>query len=168
MKLLLAIALAGLPPWIHAWPIGSGQRYRPDPAPAAVRAGRQVDRLLCSAYPVRFVAHLEVFARRRVAIVPSGIGRGPGCTYPVSTNAPTGVIRLTQPVTLGDLFHVWGQALGPHRLLSFRGTTLAFVAGRRWRGDPRRISLTRHAQVVLEIGGYVPPHPSYLFPKGTP
>jgi hypothetical protein len=26
--------------------------------------------------------------------------------------------------------------------------------------------LTRHAQIVLETGGYVAPHPSYLFPKG--
>jgi hypothetical protein len=119
-------------------------------------------------YPVRIAAHVEVFAKRRVAIVPSGIGRGPECWYPASTTAPTGVVLLTGPQRLGDLFRVWGQALGPHRLLSFRGTTAAFVDGRRWRGDPRRIWLTRHAQVVLEIGGYVPPHPTYLFPKGTP
>lgn len=167
MKLLLAIALAGLPPWIHAWPIGTGSRYRVPATTAAVRAGKPVGSLLCSVYPVRFAAHVEVFASRRVAIVPTGVGHGPGCTYPASTNAPTGVIRLTQAVTLGDLFRVWGQTLGPRQLLSFRGTTLAFVDGRRWRGDPRRIWLTRHAQVVLEIGGYVPPHPTYLFPKGT-
>ena len=168
MKLLLAIAFAGLPPWIHAWPIGPGPQYRPAPAPAAVRAGHPVGSLLCSAYPVRFAAHIEVFARRRVAIVPPGIGHGPGCTYPVSTNAPTGVVRLTQAVTLGDVFRVWGQPLASRRLLSFRGTTLVFVDGRKWRGDPRRLWLTRHVQVVLEIGGYVAPHPTYLFPKGTP
>jgi hypothetical protein len=43
---------------------------------------------------------------------------------------------------------------------------LAFVGGKRWRGDVRAIPLTRHAQVVLELGGYVPPHPRYLFADG--
>jgi len=42
---------------------------------------------------------------------------------------------------------------------------LAFVGGRRWRGDPRAIPLARHAQIVLEIDGYVPPHASFLFPR---
>jgi hypothetical protein len=40
---------------------------------------------------------------------------------------------------------------------------LAFVGGKRRRGDPRTIRLTRHAQVVLELGGYAAPHPRYLF-----
>jgi hypothetical protein len=160
--------VSALPPSVHPWPIGVGPRYHPSPAPAAVRAGEPVQRLLCGAYRVRFAAHVEVFASRRVAILPAGIGRGPGCAYPVSTNAPTGVVHLARRVRLGDLFRVWGQKLGPHRLLSFRGTTLVFVDGRRRRGDPRRIWLRPHAQVVLEIGGYVAPHPAYVFPKGTP
>jgi hypothetical protein len=166
---LAAIALAGLPPSVHPWPIGVGPRYHPPAMTAAVKAGRPIGHLLCSVYPMHFDAHVEIFASRRVAILPRGIGRGPnGCWYGASTNAPTGVVRLTGAVTLGDLFRVWGQPLGPHRLLSFRGTTTAFVAGRRWLGDPRQIWLTRHAQVVLEVGGYVAPHPSYVFPKGAP
>jgi hypothetical protein len=40
------------------------------------------------------------------------------------------------------------------------------VGGRRWLGDVRAIPLKRHAQIVLEIGGYVPPHARFLFPKG--
>jgi hypothetical protein len=44
----------------------------------------------------------------------------------------------------------------------------AFVNGQERRGDLRRIRLTPHAQIVLELGGYVAPHPTYLFPKGTP
>ena len=43
---------------------------------------------------------------------------------------------------------------------------LAFVGGKRFRGDPRTIALARHAEVVLEIGGYVQPHTRYLFPAG--
>jgi hypothetical protein len=164
--LLAALALALSP--VHPWPIGAGPKYQLPAATAAVRAGRPVGPLLCSVHPVRFNAHVEVFAKRRVVILPAGIGRGPGCVYPSSTNAPTGVVRLTHSVMLGDLFRVWGQALGSHRLSSFRGTVQAFVAGRRWLGDPREIGLTNHTQVVVEIGGYVPPHPSYLFPKGKP
>jgi hypothetical protein len=171
MKLALAaiVLAAGLPPSVHPWPIGVGPRYHPPAAPAAVRAGRPVGWQICSFYRHVDAAHLEVFASRRVVILPSGIGRGPrGCWYPASTSTPTGVVSLIGPVKVGDLFRVWAQALGPHRLLSFRGTTRAFVNGRRWVGDPRDIWLTDHAQVVLEIGGYVAPHPSYLFPKGTP
>ena len=69
--------------------------------------------------------------------------------------------------TLGDLFRVWGQRLGKTRLLSFDGPVSVFVDGRRRLGDPRSIVLTRHAEVVLEVGGYLTPHSSYLFPKGA-
>jgi hypothetical protein len=169
MRLALALAVAALPPWIHPWPIGTGARYHPPAATAAVRAGRPVAGLKCGASRVRSAVHVEVFARRRVAILPAGIGRGPGCAYPLSTNEPTGVVRVsTEHATLGDLFDVWGQRLGPRRLLSFGGTVLVFVDGRRRLGDPRSVRLTPHAQVVLEVGGYVAPHPSYVFPKGTP
>jgi hypothetical protein len=159
VKLALAIALAALPPSVHPWPIGVGPRYHP---PAGNHA------VACGTDSVRFDAHVEVFAARRVAIVPAGIGRGSGCWAAVSTNAPTGVVRLTRTVTLGELFRVWGQPLGAHRLLSFRGRVEAYVGGHRIAGDPRAIRLTRHAQVVLEVGGHVAPHPSYVFPKGTP
>lgn len=157
MILIAALALALSP--VHPWPIGAGPRYQ---LPPKTVAGA------CPVHRVRFAAHVEVFANRRVVVLPQGIGAGPNCRYAASTNAPTGVIRLTHTVTLGDLFRIWGQPLSRSRLLSFRGTTRAFVNGRRWLGDPRRIRLTRHAQVVLEIGGYVAPHPSYLFPKGMP
>jgi hypothetical protein len=32
------------------------------------------------------------------------------------------------------------------------------------RGDPGGIPLARHTNIVLALGGYVPPHPRYLFP----
>jgi hypothetical protein len=69
--------------------------------------------------------------------------------------------------TLGDLFRVWGRRLSSDAMLSFRGRVSVFVGGRRWRGEPRRVPLTKHAQVVVEIGGYVAPHSTYLFPKGA-
>jgi hypothetical protein len=67
---------------------------------------------------------------------------------------------------LGDLFAVWGQPLSRRRLAAFRGRVEAYLDGARWRRDPRRIPLRRHAQVVLEVGGQVPPHARYRFPPG--
>jgi hypothetical protein len=150
---------------VQPWPIGAGPRFHP---PAPVRDGRPIGSLRCDSAPARFAVHVELFAHQRVATVPRGIGRGPRCTYPLRTLDPTGVVYAARPVTLGDLFRIWGQRLGSQRLLSFRGAVRAFVAGRAVAGDPRRIRLVPRRQIVLEVGGYVPPHPSYLFPKGTP
>jgi hypothetical protein len=40
-----------------------------------------------------------------------------------------------------------------------------FVHGRRLHGNPRALVLTPHAQIVVEVGGYVTPHTAYLFPR---
>ncbi len=40
------------------------------------------------------------------------------------------------------------------------------VNGGRWPGRPAAVPLTRHAEIVLEAGPYVPPHPAYAFPGG--
>jgi len=36
------------------------------------------------------------------------------------------------------------------------------------RGDAAAVRLTRHAQIVVELGAYVPPHRSFLFPPEQP
>jgi hypothetical protein len=117
-------------------------------------------------------------------IVPPGIGvappfrrdgayvRGGRCSYPLRTRDPTGVFEIDPrlALTLGDLFAVWGQPLGPTRLAGFRAKrgerVRAWVGGRAWRGRLSAIPLRRHAQIVLEVGGFVPPHARYLFPRG--
>jgi len=178
---LLALVLApSLPPSVKPWPIGAGPGFRLAPAPAAISAGRPVGRFRCGADVPRFGVHVEIFVRRQVLILPAGIGvarpsrtsfsrvRPGGCTYPLRTLDPTGVIEVGSDATLGDFFRIWGQALGPRRIAVFRSRQrlLAFVGGRRRRGDPRTIPLRPHAQIVLELGGYVLPHPRYLFPRG--
>ena len=171
MKFAALALVAATPPWLQPWPIGAGMRYHPSPTTAAVRSGSPVGRFQCGHATARFAVHLELFAHRRVIVVPAGIGDGPGCMYPLRTTAPTGVVDVAAATaTLGDLFRVWGRRLGPRRLLSFtsRAGTFAFVAGRRVHGDPRSIVLKPRMQLVLEIAGALPPHPSYLFPKGTP
>jgi hypothetical protein len=180
----LALAFAVLPPSVLPWPIGVGPRYRPPAATPAIRAARTVGPERCERATTRFSVHLELFANRRAIVIPAGIGvampytrvggdvRPSGCVYRLHTTTPTGVVKVSTraAVTVGDLFRIWGQQLGEHRLLSFRSLSgiRAFVGGVERSGDARTIRLTPHAQVVLEIGGYVPPHSSYLFPKGTP
>jgi hypothetical protein len=159
--------IAGPPP-VYPWPIGPGPRYQPVAANPAVLDGGPVGGMRC-ANGTRFSVHVELFAHRKVIVVPPGIGVArSGCSYPLRTTTPTGVVDVlaTGRFTLGDLFTVWGRRLDGSRLVSFRGRVSVFVGGRRRTGDPRRILLTRHAQIVLEVGGYVAPHPSFLFPKG--
>jgi hypothetical protein len=166
-----SLALAALIPT----PIGVGPRYHP-PAGAHAAAG-----LHCSSTTLRRDGvHLELFANRRVVLVPAGLGmRGPlvrdgarvargRCSFALRTREPTGTIEVARGTapTLGQLFAVWGEPLSRGRLLSFRGRVRAYVAGRPVRGDPRRVRLTRHANIVLEVGGYIPPHPRFLFPPG--
>jgi hypothetical protein len=182
MTLVLAflLGLPPLPPSVHPWPIGVGPGFRPPAAPATVLAGKPVGPFRCERGGRRFGVHIELFVRRRVLIVPAGIGVARpwrehlarltpgGCSYPARTLEPTGVVEILRGsrMTLGDLFRIWGQPLGPRRIAGFRGPVLAFVGGKRRRGDAASIRLTRHAQIVLELGGYVAPHPTYRFAPG--
>jgi hypothetical protein len=162
-------------------PIGAGARYRPPATSPRVAHALPVGGLRCSpSGGGRFGVHLELFANRRVVIVPAGIGLAPPlrrrgayveggrCSYAARTREPTGVVEVAAGagITLGELFDVWGQPLSRTRLAGFRGRVAAFVAGRPRAGDPRSIRLTRHAQIVLEVGGYVPPHSRFLFRPG--
>jgi hypothetical protein len=80
------------------------------------------------------------------------------CSYPLRTTEPTGVIEVAgNNRTLGDLFAIWGQPLRADRI---------FVNGKGFTGDPRAIELHKHDQIVIEVGGYVKPHPRYRFPPG--
>src|SRR3954447_8830923 len=138
LRLLVAALLGGGAP-AHgpapvATPIGRGPAFE---LPTGVRAdrGAPVAGLRCTAAAGRWEdAHVEVFARGRVLLLPPGIGvarprravgaaiRGGRCAYPVRTTDPTGVVRYRagRRLDLGDLFAVWGQPLSRHRLCGFR------------------------------------------------
>jgi hypothetical protein len=109
-------------------------------------------------------------------IFPAGIGtRAPRrlsggrieharCYGPLVTIDPTGLVLLRPSVraTVGDLFAEWGRPLR----VGFSGRLRAFVDGHEVAGDPAAIPLRRHAEIVLEVGGFVPPHHAYTFPSG--
>ena len=177
-----AAAQPAAPPSQIALTVGAGPRFMPrsvgPQAPSGLPCGRRPAR--------RYGAHVELFAAHHVVQVPAGIGvsrpvrRGAyvtagRCWSPLYTTEPTGLICIKrgQPPdiaraapTLGAFFDVWRQPLSRTRMLSFRGRVRAYLAGRLWRGDPRSVPLRRHAQVVLEVGPFVLPHPSYRFPPG--
>lgn len=108
--------------------------------------------------------HLELFANGFAVVVPARVGvRSAHCRAHTWTTTPTGVVRFDRAATLGELFAVWGEPIGPRRLLSFRGTVSVFRNGLRVRGDPGSIRLRGGDEVVVETGRFVPPHASYVF-----
>jgi hypothetical protein len=110
-------------------------------------------------------AHLELFARKRAIVIPANVGVRRGCRYSLRTLTPTGVIEIgRRGLTVGDFFAVWRMPLSSRRMLTFRGEVKAYVAGKRWRRGVRAIPLADGRQIVLELGGYVPPHNFFLFP----
>jgi hypothetical protein len=172
--------LAGVPRALvlEARPIGRGARFHP-PAigPVLGRCSRTLG--------PRFGVHVELFAANRVVLVAEGIGTRPPRTFSAGRIAaaacygalvtidPTGLV-LVRPgarLTAAELFRSWGQPLSAGRLASFPappGTEVSvFVGGRRWTGAPTEVPLTRHAEIVFEVGPHVPPHSAYEFPPGS-
>ena len=163
---------------------GCGASARSSPAEQAIPAA-----LIAQARPIGRGAAFHPPAREWVGTV-SGACRAPlgqrdGVRGPVTrsggritgahcygdlvTLEPTGVvlIRPGARMTLGDLFRAWGRPLSARRLLSFTGRVSVFVGGQRRMGPPGRVALNRHAEIVLEVGPHVPPHPAYHFPPGV-
>ncbi len=149
--------------------IGRGPEFHP-------RARAPQD---CASGPVkgRFRAHIELFGRRQAVVIPAGIGLAPPftrehhrivgarCRAEIRTLDPAGVVEFDRTdLRLADLFEIWGEPLGPRRMASFAGPVSAFVDGRRVTSDPARIPLRDGAQIVLQVGGYIPPHPTFKFP----
>jgi hypothetical protein len=162
----------------EARPIGRGVRFQPPVT------GRPIGACTRSLGP-RDGVHVEVFGANRVVLIAAGVGTsGPrsfsagrivraGCYGELVTLDPTGLvlIRPGSRLTLADLFHSWGQPLSTHRVASFTtglgATVRVFVDGRARSGPPASVPLSRHAEIVLEVGPYVPPHAAYTFPPGT-
>jgi hypothetical protein len=155
-------------------PIGAGPRFHPSARGPAIGPCRRD-------LGPRAGVHVELFGAGKVILIAVGIGAPPPrrrvagrivaarCFGALVTRDPTGVL-LVRPgarLTLADLFRSWGRTLSARRMLSFRGPVSAWVGGRRWHGPVGEIPLTRHAEVVVEVGPHVPPHRVFRFPPGT-
>jgi hypothetical protein len=138
------------------------------------RAGSPVDGIQCQvAEQVLFHihAHLTVFVNGAARQIPYGIGipasqasstpAGPfvgsgACFYWLHTHAADGIIHIESPIqrtfTLGNFFDLWGQKLSPTEVGPAIGRVTALYDGRWFRGDPRDIPLSKHAEIQLDVG----------------
>ena len=137
---------------------GHGPRYFPKPSGANVRHAQAIKGMTCMRGEVpRYLAHLEIFIDRRVVLLPKGIGVSPrGCSYPLRTRQPTGIIEVAGAGTLGDLYAIWGRPLPPGARV--------YVGTRRLRGNARDVPLDPHSAITVETGRQVPPHANFVFP----
>jgi hypothetical protein len=106
--------------------------------------------------------HLDVFVDGKPVTVPGGIGIDPAQQFisPLHTHDPSGIMHVESPTpesfTLGQFFGVWGVPLGSSRiggLTTGAGKQLhAWVNGKPTSGDPARIGLASHQEIVLAYG----------------
>ena len=173
------------PPGPEGAPVPDGPRLaRGEPA----QAGPPVDQIQCQASEqvlFHIHAHLTVFVNGAPRRIPYGIGipagqasttpAGPfvgsgACFYWLHTHAEDGIIHIESPVerayTLGDFFDVWGQKLGPTKVGPAIGRVTAFYDGLWFRGDPRDIPLSKHAQIQLDVGRPLVAPVRISFPSG--
>jgi hypothetical protein len=167
----LAVALGAAAPGPEGPPLEHG---KPLAAAAAPAPGGSVDGIQCqSSEQVLFHIHarLTIYVNGRPRSVPYGIGIGDPQTTPtprgpfvtagtcfawLHTHAADGIIHIESPVRrtylLGNFFDIWKLRLSTTRVGPVRGRVVAYVNGRRWRGDPRQIPLRAHAQIQLDVG----------------
>jgi hypothetical protein len=155
---------------------------------ATIARGQRVDGVGCQTNEqvlFHIHAHLTIFVNGLPRQVPAGIGipgaraqdtaQGPfissgNCFYWLHTHAADGIIHTESPIqrtyTLGDFFDEWGQPLGPGQAGPAKGRVTAIYNGRLYRGNPRDIPLTRHAQIQLEVGAPLVAPVSITWPSG--
>jgi hypothetical protein len=106
--------------------------------------------------------HLDVYVDGRRVTVPAGIGidAADGFISPLHTHDESGVMHVESPTvrrfTLGEFFGVWGVRLDASHLGGYTvggGKELhAYVNGERVDGDPGKIVLASHQEIVLAFG----------------
>ena len=106
--------------------------------------------------------HLAVFDHGKEITIPQyiGIPQGARCIYWLHTHTPDGIIHVEAPLdrsfTLGDFFAVWGQPLDTKHAASAaakrREQVHVWVNGKRYAGDPAKIPLVAHADIVIQVG----------------
>jgi hypothetical protein len=155
---------------------------------AAKATGQKVDGIGCDTSEQTLFhihAHLTLFVNGSPRQVPAGIGI-PGatgqttpqgtfisngkCFYWLHTHAADGIVHIESPVhrtyTLGNFFDEWGQPLGPDQAGPAKGHVTAIYNGKVYRGNPRDIPLSAHAQIQLEVGTPLVGPESITWPSG--
>lgn len=135
----------------------------------AASSGQPIKGISCDAQEgqrLHIHQHLVILDRGKEVPVPFNVGQPESapCIYWLHTHKTDGIIHVEAPLnrkfTLGDFFAVWGQPLDKTRAataLAPKGATLSvYVNGKKYIGDPSKIELVAHADIVIMAG---PPFP---------
>jgi hypothetical protein len=137
-------------------------------ASSAARAqamGQPIKGISCDAQEgqrIHIHQHLAIYDHGKAVEVPQyiGIPQAARCIYWLHTHTPDGIIHVEAPMdrsfTLGDFFAVWGQPLdrkhaGPVQTRKNEAMRV-WLNGVRYAGDPAKIPLTAHADIVIQVG----------------
>src|SRR6202521_1200112 len=182
---LLPIGVAGI---LLAFAIGviiySVVNNRPTPPPATV-AGIPCDQLEHT--QVHYHAALQILYQGIPVSIPSDVGRLSTCFYWLHVHAESpGVIHIESPAnrtyTLGDFFTVWSVSKRtPEPLDSTHVSSFTLTPGQKlvvyvdhadgkgpqlYTGDPKKIVLTAHEVITLEIAPPTVTPPTFTFQSG--
>jgi hypothetical protein len=140
-------------------------------ARAAVPAGQPIDGIRCDQMEgavLHIHQHLAIRDHGKAVTVPDDVGRPliAQCFYWIHTHTPDGIIHIESPnynaFTLGNFFDVWGEPLTKTDVAGAKPKknerVVVWVDGQRYTGDPRKIPLTQHLDVTIDVGPpYVKP-----------
>lgn len=143
-------SLAGLLTGKAPWPANAGElasRLRTLGLPALTQEGTAL----------HIHQHLDLYVNGKKQPVPMGIGIDPAQQFiaTIHTHDPSGTIHVESPTggnfTLGQLFGTWGVRFTPTSVGGYHDYTL-YVDGKRYTGDPTRLTLREHQELALAIG----------------
>jgi len=130
-----------------------------------VANGQPVGGMSCDAQEgqrIHIHQHLVILDHGKTTPIPASIGipAGKRCIYWVHTHTPDGIIHIEAPLdrsfTLGDFFMIWGEPLTRSQVATAKapkGESLkVWVNGKQYKGDPRKIPLVAHADIVIQAG----------------
>ncbi len=106
--------------------------------------------------------HLTILNRGKPVLVPSDVGRPlfAPCFYWLHTHTPDGIIHVEAPkvesFTLGEFFDIWGVPLSRANVAGAKpppgGEVRAWIDGQAYTGNLRKIELTAHEDITIEVG----------------
>jgi hypothetical protein len=144
-------------------------------------SGQPVANIRCDSgeqLAVHYHAHLDLIYKGQPATVPAQTGITGNCFYWMHTHQPSGIIHIEAPkasasrqFTLGDFFAVWNQPLTSKQVATFKlnpgDEVRVWVDGKPYTGNPSRVVLKSHTQVVVEIGPQFEDPPTFDWTSTT-
>jgi hypothetical protein len=156
--------------------------YRVASAPAPGVHGQPVASIDCDTgeqLATHYHAHLTISYQGTPVPLVANTGITSTCLYWTHTHDSSGVIHVEAPkraasrqFTLGDFFAVWDQPLSRRQVATLKPgkgeEVKVWVDGKPYTGDPNKIVLKSHEDIVIEIGPpFDDPPPAYTWDNNT-